>query len=58
MSDAPEQIVDAILARDGLQLSDEEHARLVDLYAELRPQLATLWISEARDREPAAVFHT
>jgi hypothetical protein len=57
MTDASaDQVVAAIVARDGLHLPSDEYARLIGLFAELQPQLATLRVPEVRDREPAIIY--
>jgi hypothetical protein len=57
MSDAAaHQAVAAILARDDVRLTPDEHARLIDVFAELQPQLAALRIQEVRHREPAMIY--
>jgi hypothetical protein len=52
-----EQVVAAIVARDGLQLTPEDQARLVRLYDELQPELAQLRSAEfAATEEPAVIY--
>jgi hypothetical protein len=52
-----EQAVAAIVARDGLQLTPEDNARLVTLYEELQPELVLLRSSEfAATEEPAVIY--
>jgi hypothetical protein len=53
---AAEQAVAAIIARDGLQLTEQDHARLVTLYEELQPELAELHAPEFAGEEPAVIF--
>ena len=51
-----DQAVSSILARDDLHLTPDEVTRLVGLYAELQPQLATLRMPEARYAIPATIY--
>ena len=48
--------VDAILARDRLQLSAEDYERLVNTYDELQAELVLLRPDNIRDVEPAVVY--
>ena len=48
--------IEAIIARDGLRLSDEEFERLVSFYAETQAQLATLRLPDIGETEPAIVY--
>jgi hypothetical protein len=48
--------VNAILARAGLSVTPEDHARLLALYPALRTQAADLRIPELRDLEPAVIY--
>lgn len=56
MSDPSDQVVAAIVARDGLRLPADEYTRLVGIYAELQPQLAQLRLAEVRYAEPAIIY--
>ena len=48
--------IEAIIARDGLRLSDEELERLVNIYPETQAQLATLRLPGIGETEPAIVY--
>jgi hypothetical protein len=48
--------VDAIVARDRLQLSAEDYQRLVSMYDELQAELTLLRPDNIRDVEPAVVY--
>ena len=48
--------VDAIVARDRLQLSPDDYERLVKSYDELQDELALLRPDGIRDVEPAVVY--
>lgn len=52
MTDVATNIVDAIVARDGLALPADEYARLVRLYAETQPELVEMRAEEYRYVEP------
>jgi hypothetical protein len=57
MSDpSADQIVAAIVVRDELHVPADEYTRLVGIYAELQPQLATLRSPEVRYAEPAIIY--
>jgi hypothetical protein len=48
--------VEAIVARDRLQLSAEDFERLVSTYDELQAELVLLRPDKIRDVEPAVVY--
>ncbi len=48
--------VDAIVARDHLQLAAEDDQRLVAAYDDLQAELALLRADHIRDVEPAVVY--
>jgi hypothetical protein len=50
------EVVDAIIARAALRLSDDEYDRLVRQYAVVREHMAGLRLPEARYAEPAVIY--
>jgi hypothetical protein len=49
--------VEAIVARDGLQqLAPDDLERLIALYADVQPELATLRAIDVSAAEPAVIF--
>jgi hypothetical protein len=55
MTDTTRNVVDAVIARDGLKLPVDEYERLVSVYRELLPELELLRASEYRSVEPDCV---
>jgi hypothetical protein len=53
---AARAVVDAIVARDRLQLSAEDYERLVKSYDELQDELTLLRPDGIQDVEPAVVY--
>jgi hypothetical protein len=49
-------VVDDILARANLPVTEDERARLVRIYSLLREQVAALRAADFRYREPAVIF--
>ncbi len=49
-------VVDAIIARARLKLSNEEYERLVRQYAVVEEQMAGLRLADARHAEPAVIY--
>ena len=52
MTDVARQLLDSIVARDGLKLPSEEYERLARLLAEMQPDLAEMRADEYRYVEP------
>jgi hypothetical protein len=48
--------VDAVIARTGMQVSEEERVRLVRLYPQIRERNEALRMVEARYADPAMVY--
>jgi hypothetical protein len=54
---SPKEAVDTMLGLARLPMAADEYERLLRIYPLLREQAAALRFAEARDAEPAVIYH-